>query len=81
MKPMQLTIYSELWQAQEPSRDKPADCPCCGEPGEVNWGRTFRGAWAYVICNGCGLRTANQHGESDREAAMKAVATWNRRRR
>lgn len=78
-RPRQLNIYDELWQAEDRSSGKPSACPCCGHPGEVNWGRTYDETWAYVICKGCGLRTANQHGKSDRDTAQMAVAVWNRR--
>lgn len=55
-------------------------CPFCGKTPEVNFGRTQTDVWAYIRCC-CGVTTANQHGDNDREAKRKALDVWNRRER
>lgn len=58
---------------------EPDKCPCCGSDTEVRYGRTQRETWAYVVCLGCGLHTANHHGKKDKEAKSLALEAWNRR--
>lgn len=53
-------------------------CPCCGAEAQVQFGHAGGRSIAYMLCN-CGLRTANQHGSTDSEAAALVAAIWNRR--
>jgi len=55
--------------------DKLIDCRCGRRP-EINWGRTASDCWAYVVCQ-CGMKTTNQHGANDKEAAEAAIRVWN----
>lgn len=58
--------------------DKLLRCPMCGSKPQVNYGHTHSESWAYVVCV-CGVRTSNQHGKTDKDAASSAIAVWNRR--
>lgn len=63
-------------------------CPCCGAEAQMQYahvpglmqqgGRMAFGSIARAVCS-CGMRTANQHADTDSEAAALAAAIWNRR--
>ena len=58
--------------------DKLLSCPMCGGRPEINFGHTHCDSWAYVVCS-CGVKTTNQHGKNDKQAAELASEVWNSR--